>query len=197
MLTTSFYNINFKELIDIYDNADMSSLHRLLLKYIPEKSRVFDIGFGSARDLQFLFDNNYDIWGIDPSYGFVKNAKIRFPTKQDQFFKASVPYDKEVLGLNIKFEAVIIIAMWMHIQHREYENVVESIVSVLKDSSTVIISYSEGYRAKDERYFENVDLGYITQLFQNKKFTLIKTIKNEDSLKRDNLTWITVVYKHD
>ena len=197
MQTINFYNNKSKILIERYDNANMSSLHQLLLKYIPQNSSVLDIGFGSGRDLDFLQSYGYDIWGIDPSNKFVANAKNRSPTKKDQFFEASVPFDKKEFGLDKKFDAVITIAMWMHLQHKQYKNAVESIVSVLNNSSTVIISYSEGSRVGDERYFEDVDLEYMTQLFKDKGFSLIETVTNGDSLDRDSLTWITVIYQHD
>ena len=77
----------------------MSSLHQLLLKHIPQNSSILDIGFGSGRDLQFLQDNGYDMWGIDPSAKFVENAKERFPSQQNQFFEASVPFDKKHVSL--------------------------------------------------------------------------------------------------
>ena len=197
MKTVDYYNTNVTNLVARYDNADMSQLHQLLLKYIPKNSTILDIGFGSGRDLDFLQSHGYDIWGIDPSTKFVENAKNRFPTKQDQFFEASVPFDKKELGLDKGFDAVINIAMWMHLQHKEYKNVVESMVSVLKSSSTLIISYSEGSRVGDERYFEDVDLEYMTQLFKDKGFSLIETVTTGDSLDRDTLTWITVIYQHD
>ena len=87
--------------------------------------------------------------------------------------------------------------MWMHLKHSKYKDVLESIVSVLKSQSTVVISYSQGSRANDERYFEEVDLDYITELFNVKGFALIETIKNADSLDRDSLTWVTVIFKND
>ena len=71
----------------------------------------------------------------------------------------------------------------------------ESIVSVAKTTSTVVISYSEGNRAK--RYFEDVDLEYIMKLFESEGFSLVETTKNCDSLDRDSLTWVTVVFNND
>ena len=194
-MTTDFYNTHANQLIERYDNANMDSLHQLLLNHIPRNSSVLDIGFGSGRDLQFLYDNSYDIWGIDPSAKFVANAKSRFPEINSQFFEASVPFDKKVIELNKEFDAVITIAMWMHLQHQQYEAVVESIVSVLNSSATVVISYSEGNRADDERYFEDVDLEVITRLFKERGFHLVETIRNRDSLERDRLTWVTILLK--
>lgn len=196
MITTNFYNTNATKLIDRYDNADMRSLHILLLKYIPKYSSVLDIGFGSGRDLQFLYENGYDIWGIDSSVKFIENAKNRFPTKLNQFFQASIPFNKEILGLKEEFDALIIIAMWMHLKHEEYENVVESIVDITSSSSLIIISYSVGNRTDEERYFEDVDLKYLTKLFESKGFFLIETVNDNDSLDRASLTWATVVFKN-
>lgn len=197
MNTIDFYNSNSSQLIDRYDNADMSSLHQLFLTYIPYQSSVLDIGFGSGRDLQFLHDNNYDIWGIDPSSKFVKNAQQRFPDIQEHFIKATVSFDTVEKKLNKKFDAVIAIAMWMHLKRDEYMAAVKTIISAAKSKATVIISFSEGNRADDERYFEEVDMEYITQIFAENGFELLKTIKNKDSLNRDSLTWITVIYRHD
>ncbi len=107
MNTIDFYNSKSTQLIERYDNAEMSSLHQLLLKYIPPKGIVLDIGFGSGRDLQFLHDNGYDTWGIDPAKIFVENAKIRFSGNREHFFKEVIPFQKKALGKTVLFDAVI------------------------------------------------------------------------------------------
>ena len=196
MKTIEYYNNESKDLILKYDKANMILLHNLLLKYIPKQSTILDIGFGSGRDLSFLKDNNYDIWGIDPSKKFLKHIQEKFPLIKEHFILGSVPFTQTSLKLSRQFNAVIVIAMWMHLKHSQYEDVVESIVSVLTDTSTVIISYSEGSRIDDERYFEDVDLDYITKLFTSKGFVLIEIVTNKDSLNRDKLIWNTVIYKH-
>jgi len=197
MSTTSFYNSNAIQLIDRYNNAEMTSLHTLLLKYIPKDSTVLDIGFGSGRDLQFLKDNNYNIWGIDPSEKFVQNIKRRFPDISNQFVQSAVPYSIDSPPFPVKFDAIITIAVWMHLKKENYEDVVKSIISVARDQASIIISYSEGSRADDERCFENVDLDYIIRIFQQYNFRLVETITTKDSLNRDTLTWSTVILKHD
>ncbi|MEN4053630.1 class I SAM-dependent methyltransferase [Sulfurimonas sp. NWX79] len=197
MTTTEFYNINASQLINRYENVNMSSLHQLFLHYIPKNSRVLDIGFGSGRDLAFLKNNNYEIWGIDSSTKFIENAKVRFADISDHFIQISVPFSANTLPFLIKFDAIISIAMWMHLKKAAYENVIKNIAEITTDKATVIISYSQGKRTKDERYFEDVDLEYIIKLFQQYNFSLITTISNNDSLDRETLTWITVVFKHD
>ena len=197
MKTVDYYNENITKLVDKYDSADMSQLHQLLLKYIPDNSTILDIGFGSGRDLDFLQSCGYDIWGIDPSVKFVENIKKRFPNIQKQFIETGIPFDKSSIGLNREFDVVVSIAMWMHLEHTQYADALESIVSVTKDNSTIVISYSEGNRIDDGRYFVEVNLKYLVELFNKNDFSLVETIKNGDSLDRDSLTWVTVVFKND
>ncbi len=198
MNTIDFYNTKSTQLIERYDNAKMSSLHQLLLKYIPPKGKVLDIGFGSGRDLQFLYDHGYDIWGTDPAKKFVENAKIRFSKNRDHFFEEGIPFQKKELEEMFQFDAIISIAVWMHLRQDQYAEAVENITSVSKPSGVVVISYSKGKREdEDERYFEDVNLKNLIKLFLAKDFKLIETVENEDSLKRNSLSWVTVVFKHD
>ncbi|MBT5934392.1 bifunctional 2-polyprenyl-6-hydroxyphenol methylase/3-demethylubiquinol 3-O-methyltransferase UbiG [Sulfurimonas sp.] len=197
MRTVEYYDKNSLTLIKRYDSADMSLLYQVLLKYIPKKSIVLDIGFGSGRDLSFLNNEGYDIWGIDPSNNFVMNAKKRFPSIQNHFLQAAVPFDANTIGSDKKFDAIVCIAMWMHLNRDTYADSVASIVSVAKSNATVVISYSEGSRVDDERCFEEVDLKYMNKLFKDNGFTLVETIVNGDSLNRNSLSWVTVVFKHD
>ncbi len=197
MNTLDFYNSQSKELIKKYDNADMSKLHKLFLQYIKPKSTVLDIGFGSGRDLEFLKENKYNIWGIDPSKKFVQNTQTKFSAISNHFIVNEVPFSTDQPPFKIKFDSIIAIAMWMHLKKEQYENVVNDIARMTADKASVIISYSEGNRSEDQRYFEDVDLEYIIQLFAQYNFTLIKTVSTQDSLNRDALTWITIIFRHD
>ena len=175
----------------------MSHLHKVILEYVPSKSQLLDIGFGSGRDLQYLKNVGHDIWGIDPSIKFVEYAQSRFPEIKNQFMQASLPFENSLFG-KVKFDVIISIAVWMHLYRKEYKDAVESMINVSRPNSVIIISYSTGSREqKDERYFETVDLEYLTELFSNGGFKVIDTIKNQDSLKRDSLSWTTVVFKRD
>jgi len=87
--------------------------------------------------------------------------------------------------------------MWMHLQKAEYKDVIKNIAEITADKATVIISFSTGKRAQDERSFEDVDLAYMIELFHRYDFTLVNDSCHNDSLNRETLKWITVVFKHD
>jgi hypothetical protein len=64
----------------------------------------------------------------------------------------------------------------MHLKREQYKDIVKSIVSIAKNNTTIIISYSDGNRTDDEQYFENVDLDYIIQICQQYNFRLVKKV---------------------
>ena len=196
--TISYYDNSADKLIPSYEIADMSELHSLLLSTLSPKSKVLDIGFGSGRDLAFLQNNVFDIWGIDPSHMFVDYAKERFSNISDHFFIGSLPHldiPKELLH---SFDSVTLIAVWMHLPKESYEDSIISLCSLLKPQGKVILSYSVTPRiGETERYFENVDTVLLQDLFKRYGFTRVATINNKDGLGEREITWVTEAYSYD
>lgn len=48
--TIDYYDENSEKLAALYEEADMSIVHSLLLRFLPEKVSVLEIGCGSGRD---------------------------------------------------------------------------------------------------------------------------------------------------
>lgn len=194
--TISFYETNVNLLISRYDSADMTMLHNQLLKYIPAKSRVIDIGFGSGRDLTFLQSAGYDIYGIDPVEEFVSQAKKRFPDIAGHFTAGSFLSVDCPLDWKNSFDAVISIAVWMHLKAYEHVFAIKTIKSLLKPNGVVVLSFSVGERDSDDgRYFEPLALQDVIDEFAEAGFTLIHSESTADSLGRDSIQWVTAVLK--
>lgn len=198
MGTQEYYNTHGQRLLQEYQQANMIELHKLLEKHIPPHSKVLDIGFGSMRELVYLHSLGHDIWGIDATEIFVSNAQQNFPEIKEHFIQAKLPF-KEPLALPNDFNAIISIALWMHLKKEQYADAIKDIIALLNpNKSVIVLSFSQGLRsATDERYFEEVDMTYLDKLLAQYGFHLIEKSITQDSLKRDSLSWITLVYKHD
>jgi hypothetical protein len=48
--TIYYYNKNAEKLAELYETADISVIHTLLLRFLSEKARILEIGCGSGRD---------------------------------------------------------------------------------------------------------------------------------------------------
>lgn len=195
-MTHQFYQSNAHDLIERYESADMSALHQLLVKHIPEKNKVIDIGFGSGRDLAFLQSNDYDIYGIDPVEVFVDQAQNRFIDIVEHFIIGSFLSTQFPSDWQNSFDAVISIAVWMHLKANEHAAAIETIKSLVKPNGIVVLSFSLGGRNSDDgRYFEVLTLENVITEFVEAGFTLIDSECTGDSLGRDSIQWATAVFK--
>lgn len=197
--TIEYYNRSANDLIPNYETADMSDLYTFLLSHLSPNSKVLDIGFGSGRDLSFLQDKGFEIWGIDPSSKFVDYAKERFNMISDHFFTSSLPQLNIPKNLHHTFDSVIVIAVWMHLPKSVYEDSIRSICTLLKPKGKIILSYSITPRTEETgRFFEDVDSNLLQALFEKYECTKITSTENKDGLSNDrDITWITEVYNYD
>lgn len=197
MNKNTFYSKNYDSLIKKYNSANMSTLYKLFDKYITKNTKVLDIGFGSCRDLLYLDNLGCKVYGIDETKEFVENAKKVFPPKESNFYQDSLPNLINNNFFNKKFDAIICIAVWMHLEHEEYEESIRNIVKLLSTNATLIISYSKGTREiNDDRNFIEINEELLFRLLKKNNLKLIYKTYNEDSLNRNELVWETIVLKY-
>lgn len=105
----NFYKENSINLINKYDNVDMKNLYKLFDKHLIDKLKILDIGFGSTRDLRYLYSKGHDIWSIDLTIEFVYNAKNIFKNKSSHFFTGVLPNLFNQKNFNEKFDVIIVL----------------------------------------------------------------------------------------
>lgn len=192
-----YYEQNSMSLLKKYNQADMMNLYLLFDKYFKKKSNILDIGFGSGRDLIHLNQKGFNIWGIDPVDEFIENIKKTFPNKTSNFYKGSLPSLIKNFQVYKKFDAIICIAVWMHLKYSEYETSITNISKISKNGAIFIISYSKGTRKqKDSRIFFDIDIKLLLNLLKKHDFHLMEQYTNIDSLNRDELAWETLILKY-
>lgn len=196
--TVQFYNNNLESLIELYGNADMYELYKIITDTLPNGSSLLDIGFGTGRDIEYLVNLGYKVWGVDPSRKFVEYVQSMFTGYQEHFAIQGLPFIDNQCIFSRKFDAVLMIAVLMHIKTSDYENVVKSLANTInKEHSYIVISYSTGKRLNDDRTFYEVDIETFSSLLSNHNIYEIFTTSTNDSLQRDQIHWITKVFKRD
>lgn len=196
--TIKYYNQAAQTLIPAYDTANMSTFYKILLKNLTPGSKILDIGFGSGRDLAFLKDKGFEIWGADPSHQFIYHAKKRFNDIANHFFNTSLPTLNLSEELENSFDSIILIAVWMHLPRNTYESSINSLCSFLKPGGKVVLSYSITPREEiSGRYFENIDTTLLQALFEKYGCKQISKNTNTDGLGEREITWVTEVYNYD
>jgi cyclopropane fatty-acyl-phospholipid synthase-like methyltransferase len=187
--TVKYYEKNFDKLIERYEKANLDFIHKIILDSTKKDDFILELGFGSGRELNFLFKNGYkNLYGIDGSKKFVEFVKQRFNSDN---FKVSILPE---INIDKKFDFIYSIAVIMHLPISSYEELVKNISERLKQNGKIFISFSLGKREDDERDFYEVDEKLLEQIF--KKFNIFKQNKiiTTDSLNR-NIKWKNILYK--
>jgi hypothetical protein len=124
--------------------------------------------------------------------------KKSFPKIKEHFIQATFPFERP-LPLSKDFNAVISIALWMHLKKEQYADAIKDITTLLGTKKSVVkLSFSKGSRStSDEPYFEELGIEYLDKLFAQYDFHFTEQITTQDSLKRDSLSCITLVYTDD
>jgi SAM-dependent methyltransferase len=141
--TVSYYDENAAEVSRRFESADMSRNHRCLLRHLsPRGARVLEIGCGSGRDAAFLLANGYDIRGVDASAGLIEEALKIHPELQGRLSVGSVPFPQDGALLRGTFQAVVCLAVLMHVPEADLAETVSQIDRMLEAGGTVFLSVS-------------------------------------------------------
>ena len=189
--TINYYENNFKNLIERYEKADLSFIQNLLLENIKKDDFILELGFGSGRELNFLFNKGFkNIYGIDGSKNFIDFVKNRF--KMDNFKYSMLPN----INIEGKFDFIYSIAVFMHLPYDRYEETIKNISNKLKKGGKFLISFSLEERKDKERNFYKVDEELLDKLLNNNKIYKEKEIITTDTLGRD-IKWKNIIYRKE
>jgi SAM-dependent methyltransferase len=202
--TVDYYNRNARACGAKYESADMSHLDHLLLRHLPEQgARVLELGCGSGREAAFLLQSGHDVRGIDASEGMIEEALRRHPELADRLSCAAVPLPEDTPLLDESFDAVISIALLMHVPDSDLFETVLQLKRVLKPAGVAFVSVSSGRpgvntdsRGLGGRLFRERPPEELQLLFERLGFRLAARYQTPDALQRGML-WHSLVFQLD
>ena len=202
--TIEYYDRNAGKCGSRYESADMSHLDHLLLRHLPERGgRVLEVGCGSGREAAFLQGSGYDVYGVDASKAMVEEALRRHPELAGRLYCEAVPLPDGFPLMRESFDAVIAIALLMHVPDSELFETILQWKRMLRPSGMAFISVSlarpgvdtDG-RDPDRRLFRERPVEELQLLFERLGFRLASRYQTPDSFKRQML-WHTLVFQLD
>ena len=216
-VTLDCYNTQAATYAARYEAADLSSLHRLLLRHLPARCRVLELGCGSGRDAAFLHAHGYAVTATDASPAMLTLATQLHPELTPHLHLLSFPRSDtlslggERAGVRVDsisptancplptgFPALLSVAMLMHIPDQELFECATQMRDLLTDDGLLVLQLSLGRgglsqgrdyagRLYNERPPEEVQF-----LFERLGFRLIAREESPDFMNRD-IQWYTLV----
>jgi SAM-dependent methyltransferase len=201
--TVEYYDRNAGLCGTRYESGDMSHLDHLLLRHLPETgARVLELGCGSGREAAFLLQSGYDVHGVDASEGMIAEALRRHPELAGRLSRDAVPLPESSRLLSETFNAVLAIALLMHVPDSELFETILQWKRMLRPFGVVFVSVSTGRsvgedsRGQEGRLFRERPAEQLQLLFERLGFRLAARYQIPDPL-RAGLLWSSLVFQLD
>jgi len=194
--TIQYYNQHSSSLFKQYESVNAADIHNDWSHLIPDGDGLsLDIGAGSGRDANWLASQGFDVIAVEPSDNLRGLAKRQNGSAKVTWVNDTLPELKSIYRLNIKFDLILLSAVWMHIPESQRERAFRKISNLLKPGGKLVISLRHGTKT-DDRDMYDVSFSQVLKYSQNHALTLLIHQKNDDDkLKRDNVSWETVVFQ--
>ena len=187
---SNYYDINAKAYIENTINCDMSIHYEKFLKYLPDKGKILDVGFGSGRDMIYFKSLGYEVEGIDTSVEFVKNMREQgFNVKHMSV--AKIDYEQQ-------YDGIWACASLLHVRREGLEEVITRCVAALKQNGVLYCSFKYGDMEieKDNRYFNYVDEKIINDIAKKNSFVIVEMYQTCDvRMAHTNEYWLNIILK--
>ena len=145
-----FYSKNADKLASQYDSVAFESIHSEWLSVIPKDGMVLDVGAGSGRDARYYAEKGLSVVAVEPATELLNKAKKNSVGYNIHWLDDRLPELKQVIALQVKFDLIVLSAVWMHVPSNDRERVYRKLSSLLKPNGKLVISLRHG-KCDDER----------------------------------------------
>ena len=184
-----YYNQNAEVFYENSVNADMSEWRNHFLKYIPDGGRILDVGCGSGRDSKAFIQGGYSVVAFDASREMSKKASELLGQEVWQIRFEEMSFSDE-------FDGVWACASLLHVEEKEFTEVLTKIHKALKNNGIFYASfkYGEGTTQRGERVFIDFTEERLKSLLEEKGFEILDSgISTDVRVGRENEKWTNVI----
>ncbi|WP_114766216.1 class I SAM-dependent methyltransferase [Vibrio rhodolitus] len=192
VLTYSFYDKNAAELAKQYDGLDFESVHQSWKRYWPQsRASVLDIGAGSGRDAKWMSEQRCEVIAVEPSDALRQIGKHN--TGPDvTWLNDSLPALKKVNNLGMRFDLILVSAVWMHLAPSVRARAFRKLSNLLSANGKLVISLRHG-EFTDGRQSYPVSVEELEKLASEHALHVQSVSESADKLNRTSVSWQTVV----
>ncbi|MDB5959133.1 MAG: class SAM-dependent methyltransferase [Massilia sp.] len=193
MTSLPHYEKNAPRLVDQYESLSFNSVHEGLLELLPQAgATVLDVGAGSGRDAGWFAAHGYDVVAVEPSPAMLARARALHASSRIRWVADSLPDLTAVRRLGLKFDFILLSAVWMHIAPADRQRALRKLATMLAPKGRIAISLRLGAPDAQRAMFA-VSLAELAAMAQQFGLRTIHTHDSEDRLGRGDVSWTSVV----
>ncbi len=197
-----YYEQNAARLAPEYHSAEVTGIHTLLSRWLPIGGEVLEIGCGAGRDAAFMSSLGCKVVATDASESMLSYSHDYLERVSESnsvsLLPAAFPLPIGHSLLSVKFDAVVSMAVLMHIPDNELFDFAFQVRTMLRGKGLFICSFCIGRETSenDTRLFVSREPAQVQLFFERIGFRLLFAEENKDGMGRDIL-WTTLVFESE
>ncbi|MCW8329846.1 methyltransferase domain-containing protein [Photobacterium sp. SDRW27] len=196
----NFYHQNALNLADSYQQLTFGDVHASWKPYWPVSGdqqhpvRVLDVGAGSGRDAKWFAEHGCDVFAVEPAESLRRLGQQHTEDLEVSWLDDMLPELKKVIDLGIRFDLILVSAVWMHIAKSERKRAFRKLANLLAANGKLVISLRHG-SFSDGRTSHGVSVEELEQFAKDHALHVChKSERYADAMGRDDVQWQTVVF---
>jgi SAM-dependent methyltransferase len=187
------YSKYFERFAEQYEKVSPEKVNAQWSHFIPAtKSLALDVGSGSGRDAAWLAEKGHEIIAVEPADKLRKKSEELHPHSSIHWINDSLPALKEVYKLNLRFDLILVSAVWMHIAPGLRDRSFRKLINLLRPGGKLILTLRHGI-SSDERTMYTTESEEIYKLANRYAVDVVLNTKSDDQLGRSEVSWTTMV----
>jgi len=191
--TIETYNKKADEFNQQYLQKSAEEFHSSWMLYMPEGSQALDIGAGVGRDAKWLAENSYEVVAVEPAKELRKLGEALTENLPVFWVEDLLPELSNVFALEMRFDLILLSAVWMHVPKSDRERAFRKLANLLKPGGVMVITLRHG-DSPDERVMYPVSVDELSGFAQTQGVTVKTLSGDEDKLNRPDVFWQTMVF---
>ena len=163
-------------------------------KYLPSNGVILDVGAGVGRDARYFAEQGLTVVAVEPASEFVRLGRSYTKGSSVQWLQDTLPDLDRVIALQMKFDLVLLSAVWMHVPPSQRDRAFRKLSNLLKPGGVIVITLRHGPN-NDSRKMYEVSGAEVELLARKYGLSESETIKSSDTLGRSDVCWETFVVR--
>lgn len=193
MKNIQFYNQHSEDLLQNYTSVTFEEVHASWKLFWPfSGDNILDVGAGIGRDAKWFSDQKCTVIALEPAKEMRELGK-KHTGEQVQWLDDSLPELNHTIGLGMRFDVILVSAVWMHIPVSSRARAFRKLSNLLAPNGRLVISLRHG-DFSDGRSSYSCLTDELAQFSKDACLhTRLVTEVEPDALKRGEVQWQTVV----
>lgn len=194
--STAGYANEAPDLLKTYEKIPAEEVHRKVLHLIPKPSaRLLDIGAGTGRDAAYFASLGHKVVAVEPVDEMREGGRKLHPSPTIEWLADGLPDLPLVRGRGETFDAVLMTAVWMHLDEAERVRAMRVVGPLVAPGGALILSLRHGPIPPGRRMFDVPAEETIAQAAREGLQCVVNTLTPSVQADKPGVTWTRLAFR--